>query len=80
MGNAIEYECKECTYWEAIHGINGFNFHDEKYRKCSHCTKPTRDRLEGKGIYPAKVRSVVEGHGIPPSRESLEHREKAGVQ
>jgi predicted nucleic acid-binding Zn ribbon protein len=51
MGNAIEYECRECTYWEAMHGINGFNFHDEKYRKCSHCTKPMRDRLNGKGIY-----------------------------
>lgn len=52
--NAIEYECKECTYWEAIHGIQGYNFKDEKYKKCSHCTRPTRDRLNGKGIYKNK--------------------------
>ena len=51
--NAVEYECKDCTYWEAIHGINGFNFHDEKYKKCSHCTKRTtidyRDFIEKRG-------------------------------
>jgi len=46
MGNAIEYECSRenggCTYWEAMHGINGYNFKDEKYKKCSHCTRPMR--------------------------------------
>lgn len=52
MGNAVEYECRgECHYWEAIHGINGFNYKDERFKKCSHCTKPTRDRLIGHGIY-----------------------------
>ena len=46
MGNAVKYECEKseggCTYWEALHAIEGFNFHDEKYKKCSHCTKPLR--------------------------------------
>lgn len=51
MGNSIEYECEECHYWDAIHGIDGYNHRDEKFKKCSHCTRPTRERLLGHGIY-----------------------------
>ena len=36
------WECKECHYWEAIHGIGGFDYHDEKFAKCNKCTKPFR--------------------------------------
>jgi hypothetical protein len=52
MGNAIEYECDSCHYWEAIHGQNGFFITQERFKKCSNCTKPNRDRLAGHGIYP----------------------------
>lgn len=52
MGNAVEWECAECHYWEAIHGQNGFFITQERFKKCSHCTKPNRDRLAGHGIYP----------------------------
>lgn len=44
MGNNIEYVCKkengECTYWSALHGLA--DYHEEKYKNCSHCTSPAR--------------------------------------
>lgn len=53
MGNAIEYECGECDYYESIHGVGGRSIYDPKFRdKCCHCTKPTREKMGGKGIYP----------------------------
>ena len=33
------YECEECDYWEAVHGLNNKDYHDEKYKKCSNCGK-----------------------------------------
>lgn len=35
----VNYECEVCTYWEAIHGINGHDYHDEKYKRCLNCNK-----------------------------------------
>ena len=41
--NTIEYECEgPCDYWEAIHGLNGKDYTQEKYKKCAHCTRPIR--------------------------------------
>jgi hypothetical protein len=51
MGNSVEYECHECHYWDAMHGIDGYSINDPKFKKCSHCTRPTRERLIGHGIY-----------------------------
>ena len=51
MGNQVEYECKECHYWDAIHGIDGYDYKQDQFKKCSHCTRPTRERLLGHGIY-----------------------------
>jgi len=70
--NTVEYECEqECDYWEAIHGVNGKNYKDEKYKKCSFCTRPIRERLKGHGIYASKMRDMVETNGILPSDKSL---------
>ena len=33
------YECEVCTYWEATHGIEGFDYNAEKYKKCQKCSK-----------------------------------------
>lgn len=40
--NPVSYECTECTYWEATHGVDGFDFNDEKYKKCQNCNKRIR--------------------------------------
>jgi hypothetical protein len=41
VGNSIEYDCLrkygECKHWEAMHG--GFDYHDERFKNCSHCTR-----------------------------------------
>ena len=39
MGNSVEYECDPCTFWEATHGIQGFDYKEEKYKKCLNCRK-----------------------------------------
>ena len=44
--NQIEYECKECHYWEAVHGINGFSYKDEQFKRCNMCTRPMRQHWE----------------------------------
>jgi hypothetical protein len=59
--NTIEYECKDCHYFEAIHGMKGLDYRQEQFKKCSHCTRPTRERLEGHGIYKEKK------HGLEKS-------------
>jgi hypothetical protein len=53
VGNAIEYECKECHYYEAIHGMNGYDYHDERFKNCNRCTRPKRE----------DYRNFVEGRG-----------------
>lgn len=63
MGNVVEYECRECHYWDAIHGIDGYDYHQEQFKKCSHCTFPLRSRLEGHGIYEAYLKSKEAKHG-----------------
>jgi hypothetical protein len=56
VGNT--YECDrsvECTYWDAIHGLNGRSIYDQKFKeRCSNCSRPTRERFAGHGIYPPK--------------------------
>ena len=58
MGNAIEYECKECDYYEHLHCLpfpdgERRSIYSDKFRnKCCNCTRPTRLRMSGKGIYP----------------------------
>jgi len=57
MGNAVQYDCERkeggCTYWQAIHGVEGYDYHEEKYKKCCHCTKRTaidyREFIEKRG-------------------------------
>jgi len=67
MGNAIEYECQrqwqDCRYWEATHGIKGFNYKDERFKNCGRCTRPMRTRFEGKGIYNmGKLKEGIHGN------------------
>lgn len=64
--NAIQYDCERnepCDYHESIHNIGTYTWGPEKgerrsiysdkfRKKCSNCTRPTLDRLQGKGIYP----------------------------
>lgn len=54
MGNT--YECgkdEPCIYWEAIHGLNGHSIYEEKFKeRCRFCSRPTRERFAGHGIYP----------------------------
>ena len=53
MGNAIESNCLkdygECHYWGAMHGE--FDFKEERFKNCNHCTRQVRERLLGHGIY-----------------------------
>jgi hypothetical protein len=55
MGNSVETDCikkyGECKHWEAMHG--GFDYHDERFKNCSHCT---RNRAE-------EYRAFVERRG-----------------
>ena len=37
MERKFSYECDPCTYWEAVHAIEGYDFHEEKYKKCLGC-------------------------------------------
>ena len=35
----IQYECEVCDYFEALHGKNGKDYHDPKYKNCQNCGK-----------------------------------------
>jgi hypothetical protein len=54
MGNTIEYDCEgKCDYYESVHNIGGRSIYSDKFKnKCCHCTRPTREKMGGKGIYP----------------------------
>lgn len=49
MGDKAVYTCEVCTYWEATHAVEGFDYNkDPKYKNCQSC--PRRIETQGETI------------------------------